>query len=276
MGDLADALGRRLRSAVRFNCRVTGLDRTDSEPGGGLATSPPRFLVRLADAPPLLADSVVLAAAARESAAVCRPLDAPLATALAGIDTAPVAVLCLGYDEAAVTASRGPLNGFGFLVAPGTRLRVRGVTWESSIYRGRAPAGRVLLRIIMGGAQDPEAVFLDDDALLRIVRGDLGVAMNLHLRPDFVHVIRHPAGIPQYRLGHTTLLDRIDERLGMHPGLYVCGHSYRGVSLNACIADATRLAERILPRTAPQRSSEPPNARACSGPTGAFDDLERM
>ena len=66
-----------------------------------------------------------------------------------------------------------PLEGFGFLVPRSEGLRTLGVLWESSIFPARAPADHVLLRAMIGGAHDPDAVALDDDELLAIARGDL-------------------------------------------------------------------------------------------------------
>jgi oxygen-dependent protoporphyrinogen oxidase len=117
----------------------------------------------------------------------------------------------------------------------------------------------VLLRVMVGGAGDPDAVQLDDEALLRLVRRELALTMALDLDPDFVHIVRHRVGIPQYRIGHLETLRRIEHRLEAHPGLYISGSSYRGVSLNSCIAEAEVLAPRILADLA-RRSPAAPSA----------------
>jgi oxygen-dependent protoporphyrinogen oxidase len=118
--------------------------------------------------------------------------------------------------------------------------------WETSIYPNRAPAGRALIRVMIGGALDPGAVTLDDDQLLAIVRRDLAATMSISFAPEFVRIIRHIRGIPQYVRGHTARLQHIEARLQRHPGLYLAGNSYRGVSINACISDAGRLADMVL------------------------------
>jgi oxygen-dependent protoporphyrinogen oxidase len=69
--------------------------------------------------------------------------------------------------------------------------------------------------------------------------------MGLRSSPAFVHVIRHRRGIPQYTVGHTERLARIDALLRRRPGLFLAGSSYRGVSINACIADAPFVAARV-------------------------------
>ena len=153
-------------------------------------------------------------------------------------------VVGLGYPESALAR---PLDGFGFLVARGEEPRILGTLWESSIYEGRAPEGSVLLRVMVGGVGDPQALELPDDRLLERVRGDLRATMGLDADPTFVRIVRHRAGIAQYTVGHLARLERLEERLRQeHPGILLAGSSYRGVAVNSCIADAGRLAERIL------------------------------
>jgi oxygen-dependent protoporphyrinogen oxidase len=155
-------------------------------------------------------------------------------------------VVCLGYDTPAVAAQCCTLDGFGFLVPPGEGIRVLGALWETSIYSHRAPANKTLLRVMIGGARDREAVALHDAPLLDIVRNDLARAMGLRAVPEFVRIVRHARGIPQYVKGHRARLHQIDTLLQAHPGLYLAGSSYRGVSINACIAEADGIAEAVL------------------------------
>ncbi len=78
-----------------------------------------------------------------------------------------------------------------------------------------------------------------------MVRDELAHLTAIRARPELVHVVRHPRAIAQYEVGHAARLERIDKR--QHPGLYLTGSAYRGVSVNDCVADALRTAERILP-----------------------------
>lgn len=194
----------------------------------------------------LQADAVVLTGPSSEAAALVRPFDTTLASLLSGITTAPLAVLCLGFDDAALTRDRGPLNGFGFLVPRQERIRMLGALWESAIYPNRAPAGKALMRVMIGGARDPEVIDLDDDTLLGIVRAELQKTMGLRVAPEFVRIVRHSRGIPQYVVGHVARLQRIDVLLQPYPGLFLAGNSYRGVSINSCVAEAGTIADRVL------------------------------
>jgi oxygen-dependent protoporphyrinogen oxidase len=192
------------------------------------------------------ADALVLAGPSSDAASLLKPYDPTLSALLAGIATAPLVVVCLGYDEGAVARDRGALDGFGFLVPRNQGIRILGALWETSIYPHRAPEGKALIRVMIGGARDPHVVDLDDAELLRIVRSELTSTMGLHVGPEFVRIIRRRRGIPQYTVGHLARLDRIDTCLDAHPGLYLAGNSYRGVSINSCVAEAGPIAERVL------------------------------
>lgn len=94
---------------------------------------------------------------------------------------------------------------------------------------------------MIGGACDRDTVNLSDDALLGIARQDLARTMQLSLAPEFVKIIRHARGIPQYVKGHLARLRRIEILLQAHAGLFLAGQSYRGGSITSCIADADRV-----------------------------------
>ena len=246
MEELVDAAAAALGPVVKTGCGVTAIQvrsrATELRPRlVGARSFSLACLGRRSEA-----DAVVLAGPASESANLLLPFASDAAAPLAAIQTAPLAVVCLGYDAGALTASRGPLNGFGFLVPRDEGPRILGALWESSIYEGRAPAGKALIRVMIGGATDPVAVRLSDRDLVGLVRMDLERTMDVRLVPEFVRIVRHARGIPQYAVGHTARLERIEAALARYPGLFLAGNSYRGVSVNACIEDAPRLARRVV------------------------------
>jgi oxygen-dependent protoporphyrinogen oxidase len=104
----------------------------------------------------------------------------------------------------------------------------------------------VLVRIMLGGGRDPDALALDDAEIVAIARRDLKAIRGITSEPAFVRLVRQVPGLPQYTLGHPERLARIDERLGHHDGLRLVGNSYHGVALNACISNARRLADTLL------------------------------
>ena len=234
---LTTALARELGSRLRLGARAVSVRRT-SAPGARSA-----WEVAVDGGPEVAADQVVLAGSPAVAARLTGGLDPELGATLAEIPSAPVVVAALGYD---ILALDHPLDGFGFLVPRGEGPRILGALWDSSVYPGRAPRGQALIRVMVGGARDPNVLALGDEEIVRLVRTDLQLVMGVTAVPRLVRVIRHPAGIPQYTVGHLERLERIGRALARWPGLHLAGNGYRGVAINNCIAEARPLASRVL------------------------------
>lgn len=245
MTELIDGVAAAVGGALRVSTPVIGLRpgrsaqafRPDLPSSGLTVITPGRSFE---------ADAVILTGPSSDAGSLVRPFDSTLAALLAEIETAPLVVVAMGFDAAAIAADRGAPDGFGFLVPRCEGIRILGALWESSIYADRAPEGKALVRVMIGGARDPGAVDVEEDELLAIVRRELRETMGLHVAPEFVRVIRHRRGIPQYTNGHVARLQRIDTLLQAHPGLFLAGNSYRGVSINSCVAEAGAIADNVL------------------------------
>ncbi len=231
--EITDHLALALGPALRLGARVRAV--SDMGTRG--------FRLHMEEGAPIDVAVVVLACPAWFATGVVAAMDPEMARAMAAISSASVAVVHLGFDESDLPS---PLAGFGFLVPRGEGPRILGTLWASSIFPKRAPEGKALLTAMVGGAHDPEAVTLPDDRLVDVVRADLKLTMGIEATPRFVRIFRHTRGIPQYTLGHGGRLAAIERRLAEHPGLLVCGNSYRGISLNACVEEAPKVAEAAL------------------------------
>ncbi|MBD3867293.1 MAG: protoporphyrinogen oxidase [Acidobacteria bacterium] len=201
------------------------------------------FRVLLESGPPLDVQGVVLACPARAAEAMVREMDPVMADAMGAIPSSPLAVIHLGYNQAALDSMP---RGFGFLAPRGQGVRILGCLWSSNIFPGRAPKGKVLLTAMIGGAEDTGVMDLPDAKLVELARHDIQITMGIGVAPEFVKVFRHAHGIPQYTLGHQDRLRIIKERLEKHPGLLVGGNSYGGIAVNHCVEEAPGLADELV------------------------------
>ncbi len=229
---LVSRMAEELGHSVRLGARVQALQRE----GGG-------YRLVGEGMEPLEADSVVLACPAHAAAPMTRELTPGLSELMEQVPYSPLAVVCLGYARPDMVH---PMNGFGFLVPRTAGLRLLGALWTSSIFPERCPDGRVLVRVMIGGARDPEALDLSDDELAELVHGEIAGAQGATAAPDFVRVFRHRRAIPQYTMGHLSRLEQMETALEDLPGLIVTGNAYRGVSVNDCAKNAWGTAERVL------------------------------
>jgi len=187
-------------------------------------------------------DVAVLAVQAADAVAPLQSLDADLAGVLGQFEYAPVAVVGLGFEQAALHTG---LDGFGFLVPGEERRRILGSLWTSSIFAHRAPDGCVLLRTLVGGARNPQLALLPEAQLVELARAELRQILAITATPVFVQVFQWPRAICQYTVGHRERLQQLDARLSALPGLFLTGNSYRGVALNDCTQNAVQVANAV-------------------------------
>lgn len=231
--ELPQALGKRLGARL-LTGRVTRLMREGDRW---------RLLIDGAAASDHVFDAVVLALGPEPMAALLDPLAPQAAAVLRTIACASVAVVSLGFRT---PPSEMDLAAYGFLVARGERPAILGCQYESSTYAGRAPDGQVLLRVIIGGTFDPDAVDSDDAALIEQAVADLGLIVALKTKPDFTFVCRHRRVLPQYELGHERRIRVVEIAANQLPGLHLIGMGLRSFGLADCIRDATAVARSLL------------------------------
>ena len=231
---LADTLAGRLADGLHRNVTV---DRIGRQEGAYI-------LSMTADGrrEEMAADVVVVATPAYAAARMLAPLDGELCEALDAIPYSPITVAALGYEMATLG---NPLDGFGFLIPRGEKRKILGALWDSSVFPDRAPEGKALIRVMVGGVRAPDLAALPEEELLAVARMELRDIMGIAAEPVLARTFFHDRGIPQYLVGHGRILERIDGRLGRFPGLHLNSNAYRGIALNDCVLQSRLAAERI-------------------------------
>jgi oxygen-dependent protoporphyrinogen oxidase len=232
MSEMTDALTVLYAARIRLSAPVSSIDRQGN-----------RFVVHLKDGRQEEADEVLLAAPAYAQADRLAEIAPAISGHLRDIQYPALNVICLGYDQQRLGDH---LDGFGFLVPSTEQRGILGTVVDSNVFPNRAPEGKVLFRTMVGGARASEKARLPEDALMDLVRGELRDILGITVDPDFGKAFLHERAIPQYPLGHARRLEAIDSELLRIPGLHLTGNAYRGVSLNDCIENAWRVADRVL------------------------------
>ena len=86
----------------------------------------------------------------------------------------------------------------------------------------------------------------DDAELVALVRHELRALIGVDAEPVDSLVTRWGGGLPQYAVGHVERVDRIRRAVAGVPGLAVCGATYDGVGIPACIASARRAVAQVV------------------------------
>lgn len=187
--------------------------------------------------------AVIVAAPAPVASLMLRELDGELSQLLGGIPYAGASIVLLGVKNQQIGR---PVDGFGFVVPRLEGRKIIAVSLANHKFPDRAPAGRSLLRVFVGGALQPELAQLEDGPLLKVVRQELADLIDLSGEPELVRIARWPATMPQYHVGHLGRIAAIDQRLATHPGLLLAGNAYRGVGIPQCIASGEEAARQVV------------------------------
>ncbi len=241
LADLSDAIVASLPGdRLHTGATVAAIERADEPAGVGRRGG---FMLAFSDGGREHVDAVVLATPAYASGELLRAV-APLAAAdLESIEYVTTATVSVAFRRDQVAH---PLRGFGLVVPRVEHRGVMATTWSSSKFANRAPEGDVLVRSFLGRAGIEAAAQLDDDEMLKLVRSELAVMLGVTAEPVTSEIFRWPRGMPQYKVGHTALVDRIEAAVAKTPGVGLAGGAYHGIGIGDCMREGAAAAQRAL------------------------------
>jgi len=233
LGTLVDAVAARLPSgSVQLTSPV---DRLDRLPGGA-------WRVHSGSTEETF-DAVILATPSYVAARLLSPLDAELGGLLGQIEHAGTAIVSLGFDRAQIAH---PLAAAGAVIGRVEKSPILAVSFSSRKYPHRAPPGKEVLRVFVGGARAPEMAEMQDGRLVATVLGELRPLLGISGNPVYVRTAHWPRTMPQYHVGHVELVAQIESRIATLPGLALAGNAYHGVGIPDCIHGGEQAAEKVL------------------------------
>ena len=100
-------------------------------------------------------------------------------------------------------------------------------TWLSSKWPDEAFGTRAVVRCYVGAVGEEDVLDADDADLIEACARHLAALVSLPDRPEHAAVVRWPASMPQYEVGH---LDRV----GAHPRAAARGYRRGGPGLRRC------------------------------------------
>ncbi len=195
-------------------------------------------------------DGVVLATpawvAARQLAALA-PAAVPL---LEGVPYANLAVVVARFPVGVSV----PPGMTGILAPAGSGVALTAVTFVGQKWAHRAPLPDVPVRIFYGRAAaesgepspDDDVLAWSDGRFRQQVADDLRQVLGWGADPLALAVHRHPATMPQYRVGHRERVERLEALVRGMPGLALAGAAYHGVGIPDVIADGERAAAQVV------------------------------
>lgn len=202
-----------------------------------------RWNVDLLNGEQIPADAVVLSTEAHAAARLLDEQDGDLATLLRSIPYASSAIALVGYQRSDI---RHPLNGFGVVHPAIENRKTLAISFTSVKLPSRAPRGKVLLRVFVGGASQPELFDLSDEAIEKIVLDEVRELLGAEGPPVLYRLARHARAMPQYTIGHQDRVRRIQERAAQHEGLSLAGNAMGGVGVPDVVRTAQIAADSVF------------------------------
>lgn len=187
-------------------------------------------------------EAVILAVPAAPAARLLADISPVAAGELLEIDTASMAIVTTAWR----TADVPEVSGSGYLVPACYRRPVKAVTFSSAKWAHLADTEVAVVRCSIGRYRDIADLQRDEDELVSMTVAELVTYAGFRGVPIASRVTRWGGGLPQYAVGHRDRVDRIRRAVLRQPAMAVCGASYDGVGVPACILTGLQAAEQVL------------------------------
>lgn len=193
----------------------------------------------------LSADGLCITTPTYVTSHMLEALDGEFAKKLSSVPYAPMVVVHIAFKKAAI---KRVLNGFGFLVPRKINVRLLGSIWVSSLFDNRCPDDEVMFTVFIGGATDPDAIYLNDGDLKKLIQQELTTIIGLspQAKPTLWHVQRWQQAIPQYVAGHGDVISGIDNFHQAHPTCQLAGNFTQGVAMNDCVLHGQQAVKALI------------------------------
>ena len=223
---LPDVLAERVGDGIQTDARATAIEHAAD--GWRVLTS--EGVIE--------ADAVVVTVDAPAAAALL-PTDAVVAPLLAQIPFVSTAAVLFVYPE----GTAGDLPDASGFVVPRAAAPMTASTWLSTKWPDPAYGDRAVLRCFVGAAGEEDIVDAPDEDLVAACALHLAALLPLPDRPEHAAVVRWPAAMPQYLVGHLGRVAKI--RSELPAGIFVTGQSLDGVGVADCVRAAGTAAEQV-------------------------------
>ena len=233
MTDLVEAMGKRLGEDVGTNVDVIKYTRLEEGFRVALMYDETEYY--------MTSRRLILATSAPQAAELLEGDPDGPSSELKAIPYAPVTIAYAGFLREQVTH---PLDGFGLLCPTAENRKVLGVIFSSTLFPGRAPEGKVLLTVFVGGMTGQKLAQSFDEDLERIVLRELTELLGVKGAPSFFRIHRWEKAIPQFILGHGETIRTIRKKLPS--GLRLAGNYLDGISIARAFGSGVRAAEELL------------------------------
>ena len=241
MGILPEKLSEALGESMKYGARAESVEPVRSENGTPMAG----WRIRVQGGEEITAELLVLALPAYVAARLLERSAPQLGALLGEIEYASMCAVSTAYERDQVSH---PLDGSGFMVPRREGLHTICTFWNSSLFKGRAPDGKVLMTSFAGRDSNGALAVLPDEECAQTIHAENTRILGIRGAPVDQMVWRYPRALPQYNVGHAKRVTEIQRLLRRFPSLGLVGNYLTGRSIGDCAELASRVAEDVNSR----------------------------
>ncbi len=238
MAALPERLAADLHEEIRYSAAVACVEAMPNVNGAPKAA----WQIGLSTGEKITTQYLILAVPAYVAAQLLASAAPQLARQLKAVEYAPVCAVGSAYDRSQVANT---LDGFGYMVPRREGLETICTFWNSSLFPGRAPEGKVLMTSFAGRGTRSNAEAMGEEECARIVEAENAIALGIKGPPLDRMVWKDPRALPQYNVGHAQRVAEIQEILHPIPNLGIIGNFLKGRSIGDCVEVAFAAAQDV-------------------------------
>lgn len=137
------------------------------------------------------------------------------------------------------------LDSFGYLIPEKEKQAYLGATWSSVVFPKKAKDGKSVFTLYIGGARNQDDLKADVEAWKTKVLQEFQAQMQITGEPTFDNFQLWDKAIPQYKVGHLSLMKDLKNFEQAHPGLYIRGNFVGGNAVADCIENGYLNAQEL-------------------------------
>jgi protoporphyrinogen/coproporphyrinogen III oxidase len=238
MAALPERLAADLHEDIRYSAAITCVQQIRNGSGAAKAA----WQIGLSCGEKVTAEQLILAVPAHVAAQLLENAAPQLASQLEAIEYAPVCAVGSAYDRSQVTDT---LDGFGYMVPRREGLETICTFWNSSLFPGRAPEGKVLITSFAGRGMSNNGAAMGEEECVQIVEAENARALGIK-GPSLDRVVwKDSRALPQYNVGHAQRVADIQNNLHTMPNLRIIGNFLKGRSIGDCVDLAFAAAQDV-------------------------------
>ncbi len=131
------------------------------------------------------------------------------------------------------------------------KRRIVAFSFSSVKFEGRAPEGKAVVRVFMGGALQPEIARMSPEQQTQVALEELRALVGITGEPLFSLAGSHQGAMAQYHVGHLERVAKIRELARPYTSLAIAGNGFDGVGIPDCIRNANESCAALLKQMNP-------------------------